>query len=189
MTGEMSRSEVTRDRYPDLFQILDNLEKMGASVVPEPFNVYQGPYLECIWKGIGFQIWYGEHPDSFIGKYWVKGKELYYDFHRIDWESFTEHLQSVFLGPLGETIMNLDGLRMTALDEAFNGNIRSFLMWRELGEPHDFEGKPTISEGLQWFTVKISPKNRIDVERLEKVREKVAMILEAELNDFNITME
>lgn len=41
MTGEMHKNDVTRDDYPLHFAIADAL---GGSV--EPFDVYQGPYVD-----------------------------------------------------------------------------------------------------------------------------------------------
>lgn len=41
MTGEMSRSEVTREAYPLWFAAADQID--GATV--EPFDHYQGPYV------------------------------------------------------------------------------------------------------------------------------------------------
>jgi hypothetical protein len=52
MTGEMIRSEVTREAYPLHFAIAD---EFGGSV--EPFDQYQGPYVV-----IGSDIRVGEEP-------------------------------------------------------------------------------------------------------------------------------
>lgn len=46
MTGEMSKSEVTRDAYPIHFAIADAL---GGEV--HPFDQYQGPYVAVPHKG------------------------------------------------------------------------------------------------------------------------------------------
>ena len=45
MAGEMSREEVTRENYPDLFALMDELKAAGIESEPRPFDQYQGPYL------------------------------------------------------------------------------------------------------------------------------------------------
>lgn len=45
MAGEMSREEVTRESYPDLFELRDALAAQGIESEPRPFDQYQGPYL------------------------------------------------------------------------------------------------------------------------------------------------
>ena len=49
MTGEMSRNEVTRETFPLYFACVDALGHDGATV--EPFDVYQGPYINV--PGVG----------------------------------------------------------------------------------------------------------------------------------------
>jgi hypothetical protein len=47
MTGEMSKGEVTRENFPLYFTAAD--EVPGATV--EPFDKYQGPYINVPGKG------------------------------------------------------------------------------------------------------------------------------------------
>ena len=60
MTGEMSRAEVTRDAYPDLFALRDALHRRGIPSEPRPFDQYQGPYLNVPTVGCA---WYSDHPE------------------------------------------------------------------------------------------------------------------------------
>ena len=68
MTGEMSKSEVTRDAYPYHFAAADQFD--GATV--QPFDTYQGPYVLIPKKGRFFLIsedgiycqWYSERNDA-----------------------------------------------------------------------------------------------------------------------------
>ena len=57
MTGEMSKSEVTKESYPAFFALRDAINKrykFKASV--EPFDQYQGPYIFIE----GFKVWAGQ---------------------------------------------------------------------------------------------------------------------------------
>lgn len=46
MTGEMSESEVTRDRFPALFKLKDEIRRrFDVDVEARPFDQYQGAYL------------------------------------------------------------------------------------------------------------------------------------------------
>lgn len=62
MAGEMSQSEVTRESYPDLFEIRDRLKAKGIESEPRAFDQYQGPYLKI--QGV-CKVWYGEY-DLFV---------------------------------------------------------------------------------------------------------------------------
>lgn len=47
MTGEMSKDEVTRENYPEFFELSDLLHSKGYPASVEPFDQYQGPYVQC----------------------------------------------------------------------------------------------------------------------------------------------
>lgn len=57
MAGEMSRSEVTAESFPKLFELRDALAAEGIESDPRPFDQYQGPYLYV--KGVG-RCWYSD---------------------------------------------------------------------------------------------------------------------------------
>ncbi len=67
MTGEMHKSEVTREAYPLHFAIADRL---GGEC--KPFDQYQGPYVQtqhgkiwvCADDDSGFGFVYAEHFDA-----------------------------------------------------------------------------------------------------------------------------
>src|SRR5690242_1949320 len=68
MTGEMSKEEVTREHYPLYFAAADTVE--GATI--EPFDQYQGPYINVPCKGRYFLCteldrgyhWYNDRTDT-----------------------------------------------------------------------------------------------------------------------------
>lgn len=72
MTGEMSKSEVTRDAYPLHFAAAD---ECGGTV--EPYDTYQGPYVYVPGKG---RFWLNSD-DGVIGQWYSEAThELGYGF-------------------------------------------------------------------------------------------------------------
>ena len=182
MTGEMHSSEVTPDNYPDLFELKENLESMGAKVEARPFDKYQGPYLEVEYSGIHFRVWYhSEWHDVFAMEYHLKGKDYFFEFHKFDWESPIQHLQEMFGGELGTKINSLDEVHRKILEDNFNNDVGKFSTWLEMGEPRDFERKPTIKDEVKLFSVNIdSTQTVLTPEAWEKIEDKVAALLEQE---------
>ena len=72
MTGEMSRSEVTREAYPGLFALADALAAKGIESEPQPFDQYQGTYLYVPGR---CKVWYApdEAGETFIIERYGKG--------------------------------------------------------------------------------------------------------------------
>jgi hypothetical protein len=62
MAGEMGADEVTRENYPDLFQLRDELAAAGVESEPRPFDQYQGPYLYV--DGPGACVWYDSEDEE-----------------------------------------------------------------------------------------------------------------------------
>jgi len=61
MTGEMSKSEVTRESYPAFFRLKDEIRRRyNVNVTVEPWDQYWGPYVLVdhkvkVWAGREFQ--------------------------------------------------------------------------------------------------------------------------------------
>lgn len=80
MTGEMSESEVTRDRFPALFKLKDEIRRrFDVEVEPRPFDQYQGAYLRIDRK---IKVWMGGEG----GKWKTGSLENQWYFEGIEYE-------------------------------------------------------------------------------------------------------
>lgn len=89
MTGEMNRSDVTAQNYPDLFKLMDLLENEGVNCKAEPFDHYRGPYLACETKDGNFKVWHPP-PEEVV----MKGKTK--DGFRIEKREYIEKPPGTF---------------------------------------------------------------------------------------------
>jgi hypothetical protein len=85
MTGEMHKSEVTKENYPYHFAAA---ERHGGAV--HPFDQYQGPYVYIVGKGRFWLYsddgsdcyWYNERTDKQSKKFWANGLDSTYNSTR-----------------------------------------------------------------------------------------------------------
>jgi hypothetical protein len=78
-----------RPNYPHIFNLADMLKKEGVNCDVKPFDVYQGPYLNCSGKKTNFKVWYDSDSPSpdlgdFLVEFYKKGERKFIKIRGFD---------------------------------------------------------------------------------------------------------
>lgn len=77
-----------RPNYPHIFDLRDTLKSEGIKCEVKPFDVYQGPYLDCQGKKKNFKVWYESEVPPELGEFLVEfhkgGQRKFLKIHSFD---------------------------------------------------------------------------------------------------------
>jgi len=184
LTGEMDASEVTRDNYPELFQVKDVLIDQVVDCKELPFDTYQGPFLDCMVDGMNFEVWYkGTSPGILVAKFKTKDHcTAFIEFFPNDVELLIE--QIIYYTEFEIYMFEPDEIKAFEVD--FNRDIKKFAEWIDQEKPRDFNGEPTIDEYVPWVTIGVDP-SIISTRDWDKIFDKLFAFLQSE--DMNHSQE
>ena len=155
MTGEMSKEEVTRDNYPELFQVKEVLVGHDVGCQELPFDQYQGPFLDCEVDNMDFEIWYhGESPGALVAKFkTLDNRTAFLEFFPDGADSLIHEIKYY----RRYEIYTFEPDEIKAFEVDFNRNIKKFAEWLDMQKPRDFHRRPTLKEYIPLMTIGVNP--------------------------------
>lgn len=77
-----------KPNYSQIFELRDMLKAEGIKCEVKPFDVYQGPFLDCEGKRKNFKVWYESDAPPELGEFLVefykKGERKFIKIHGFD---------------------------------------------------------------------------------------------------------